>query len=144
MDRAAFNQKRHMGPSDLQPHEPTVRSIAGGFGMVLKIHNDGQHWEFKKPGLLVDWWPSSGSTMVNKHGGRKTKVFTIDELRKVLTQDAAKAPRMPGKFARRTKDSGAEFVPSDALLCVDCRKPGAMPFNQKCGGCAFGALRFAR
>lgn len=84
MDRAAFDQKRPMRLPDLLTHAVTLRSLAGGFGMVLRVLNNGQHWEFKREGFIVDWWPSSGSLMINKQGGRRTRVFTIENLRRIL------------------------------------------------------------
>lgn len=29
---------------------PTLQSIAGGFGFVLEVKNQNQHWMFKRPG----------------------------------------------------------------------------------------------
>lgn len=82
----SLNQDAYLRPQELLEHLPTVRSIAGGFGMALRVLNDGQHWEFKREGFLVDWWPSSGSMMLNKQGGRRTKVFTLRHLRQVLAR----------------------------------------------------------
>lgn len=44
---------------------PTLQSIAGGFGFVLDVKNQNQHWIFKRPGVQVDWWPSTGRCAVN-------------------------------------------------------------------------------
>ncbi len=44
---------------------PTLQSIAGGFGFVLEVKNRSQHWIFKRPGVQVDWWPSTGRCAVN-------------------------------------------------------------------------------
>ncbi len=65
----------------------TVRSIAGGCGYTLRVLNNGQHWEFKREGLLVEWWPSTGRIMVNKKG--RGHLYTLNELRGSLSRAAS-------------------------------------------------------
>ena len=126
-------------------NEATARSIAGGFGMTLELHNEGQHWAFVGPTLILDWWPSTGRYMVNKVSNRDRRLREISDVRNMLERLQKHPPApLPPKKTKRTPDSGREFVPCESLLCVDCRKPGAMPYNQKCDGCSFGGLRFGQ
>lgn len=41
-------------------NESTIRSIAGGFGYTMTVHNSGHHMRFLSPFGAVDWWPSTG------------------------------------------------------------------------------------
>lgn len=71
---------------ELLRRQATVQSIAGGCGYTLRVLNQGQHWEFKREGALVEWWPSTGRFLVNKRGDRGAKFFTLQELRQMLTE----------------------------------------------------------
>lgn len=69
--------------------EPTIRSIGAGYGFNLRVLNNGQHWEFKRDGRLIEWWPSTGRFLVDKKGDRREHIVHIDELRSLLGKEAA-------------------------------------------------------
>lgn len=46
-----------------------IQKLAAEYGYTMRILNDGQHWEFKRLDLLVEWWQSTGNLMVDKRQG---------------------------------------------------------------------------
>lgn len=64
-----------------------VQKLAAEYGYTVRVMNDGQHWEFKRVDLLVEWWPSSGRIMVYKKLGFDL-IHTFNELRSALSEAA--------------------------------------------------------
>ena len=62
-----------------------VQKLAAEYGYSVRILNDGQHWEFKRLDLLVEWWPSTGNLMVDKRQDFRV-VHTFNGLRAALMQ----------------------------------------------------------
>jgi len=52
-----------------------------------RILNDGQHWEFRRGVAMIEWWPSTGTTTVNKSLDL-SRMHTLDGLRSALKQFA--------------------------------------------------------
>lgn len=125
--------------------ERQLQTLAGGFGMVVRVLNNGHHVEFKRSGLLLDWWPSKGRYMVNKVSDRPALLTSLNAVRGKLEQLQWKPPPpMKERSPRRTPDSGAEFVPDYSRRCAECNQLGALPFCGKCGPCKFGPMRFSQ
>lgn len=82
-----FKQTIRLSIPELLRCRATVASYAAGYGMTTRVLNNGQHWEFKRQGLLVEWWPSTGSLMVNKRGGRQWRLHTIQDLRALIERE---------------------------------------------------------
>ena len=60
-----------------------VQKLAAEYGYTVRILNDGQHWEFKRVDLLVEWWPSTGAVIVGKKSDRRV-LHTFNGLRAAL------------------------------------------------------------
>ena len=43
-----------------------VQKLAAEYGYTVRVMNAGQHWEFKRVNLIVEWWPSTGTLMIDK------------------------------------------------------------------------------
>lgn len=95
--------------------------FAAEFGMKYRSLNNGEHREFKRPGLIVDWFPSTGRYMVNKKCNRSARIHSLDELRKVIAKVSAAPPLPVGK-----KTVQAEGVLSAPATCP-CKAP--MPWH---------------
>lgn len=80
----SFAQNRPCDLETLQKNEATLQAIALGFGMKLRVLNEGQHWEFRSDRLTFEWWPSTGRYMVNKVGQRHAKIRTVLEVRATI------------------------------------------------------------
>ena len=65
--------------------QSTVFRLALEHGYTMRILNDGQHWEFKRDGMLLEWWPSTGTTMTNKRADLSC-IHTFNGLRLALTK----------------------------------------------------------
>lgn len=124
--------------------ERYLTSIAGGFGMTLRILNKREHWQFTKDGLLVEWWPSSGRVAVNKHWKRRWFARGVEEVRKLLGQAQAmageKAPNScaPKKRRKGSIPNGRDLVPNYSRKCDNCMRDGAIGFSGMCGPCTYG------
>ena len=46
--------------------ESAVRGWAEKHGLELRVLNDGHHWILEKPGMFVEWWPSSAKLAINR------------------------------------------------------------------------------
>jgi len=44
----------------------TIEKLAAEYGYTVRILNHGKHWEFKSAGCLIEWWPSTGTLMIDK------------------------------------------------------------------------------
>jgi len=46
--------------------------VSGGRarGVVLRITNEGHHWQLTKENFLAEWWPSSAKLVINKQWSR--------------------------------------------------------------------------
>ena len=62
-----------------------VQKLAAEYGYTVRVMNDGQHWEFKRDGMLLEWWPSTGTTMTNKRADLSC-IHTLNGLRLALTK----------------------------------------------------------
>ena len=62
----------------------TVEKLAAEYGYTVRILNDGQHWEFRRGVVMIEWWPSTGTTMTNKRAD--LSFHTIDGLRSALNK----------------------------------------------------------
>ena len=65
----------------------TVEKLAAEYGYTVRILNDGQHWEFRRGVAMLEWWPSTGATTVNKSLDL-SRMHTLDGLRSALKQFA--------------------------------------------------------
>jgi hypothetical protein len=65
----------------------TVEKLAAEYGYTVRILNDGQHWEFRRGVAMIEWWPSTGTTTVNKSLDL-SRMHTLDGLRSALKQFA--------------------------------------------------------
>ena len=36
----------------------TVEKMATEYGYTVRILNDGQHWEFRRGVVMLEWWPA--------------------------------------------------------------------------------------
>jgi hypothetical protein len=80
----ASYKRKLLDVRSLLRREPTLRSIGGGYGFTLRVLNEGQHWEFKLEGRLIEWWPSTGRYMVNKGINRHERLDSEESLRRLL------------------------------------------------------------
>lgn len=114
--------------------EATIRSIGGGLGYTLVVHNQGHHWRFASPFGAVDWWPSTGKWSVRQvvQAGR---VRTLGDLRRVLTAAATiKTSDLTVSRAQRL----AAKDPDCTRKCSVCANPPAMPLTGMCEACTHG------
>lgn len=124
--------------------EHYLTTVAGGFGMTLRILNKREHWQFTKDGLLVEWWPSSGRVAVNKNWKRRWFARGVEEVRKLLGQAQAMAgekapnPCAPKKRQKGSIPSGRDLVPNYSRKCENCENFGAIGFSGMCGPCTYG------
>lgn len=65
----------------------TVEKLAAEYGYTVRILNDGQHWEFRRGVAMIEWWPSTGTIMINKIANLFS-THTLDGLRSALKQFA--------------------------------------------------------
>jgi hypothetical protein len=66
--------------------EPTVRAWAAEMGWVLKVHNSGQHWIFKKSKRFVEWWPSSAKLVVDKSWDEGIHCHDYLQVKKIIME----------------------------------------------------------
>jgi hypothetical protein len=66
----------------------TVEKLAAEYSYTVRILNDGQHWEFKRDGIMIEWWPSTGTTITNKRADLSC-IHTLDGLRSALNKAKA-------------------------------------------------------
>ena len=71
--------------SDWVRRQSMAQKLAAEYGYTVRVMNDGQHWEFKRLGLVVEWWPSTGRMMLDKSADL-AKTYTFDGLRAALKQ----------------------------------------------------------
>ena len=71
--------------SDWVRRQSMVQKLAAEYGYTVRILNAGQHWEFKRDGMLLEWWPSTGTTMTNKRADLSC-IDTLNGLRLALTK----------------------------------------------------------
>ncbi len=64
--KAAIRRRRERRMDRNLALERTARQWADKQGFEFAIHNDGHHWVLKKPGLFVEWWPSSAKLVLNR------------------------------------------------------------------------------
>lgn len=43
-----------------------VFRLAVEYGYTARVLNNGQHWEFKRETITLEWWPSTGRMFINK------------------------------------------------------------------------------
>lgn len=48
-----------------------IADVAKQMDFALRVLNNGEHWEFKSAGCLIEWWPSTGTLMIDKKKERK-------------------------------------------------------------------------
>lgn len=62
--------------------------------IVMAVSNEGNHWRFKLPRHMVEWWPSSAKMVVDKKWGKGKHVHDVRqllrEIRWILKADHAK------------------------------------------------------
>jgi hypothetical protein len=46
--------------------EEDVRRWCGQKGLILRITNEGHHWQITDGVFLAEWWPSSAKLVINK------------------------------------------------------------------------------
>lgn len=71
--------------SDWVRRQSMVQKLATEYGYTVRVLNDGQHWEFKRLDLVVEWWPSTGRMMLDRRADL-AKTYTFDGLRSALKQ----------------------------------------------------------
>lgn len=112
----------------------TFESYAGGFGLVLDVKNNGQHWIFTRPNgdpLLLEWWPSTGRFVVNKNFRQAERAWAVQDVRKLLERFCKCAPTIPPPYEQtRLPDvkprwnkkcqCGASPTVGDSGLCGPC------------------------
>jgi len=52
--------------SDWVRRQSMVCRLATEHGFTTRVLNDGQHWEFTRDKITLEWWPSTGRMFVNK------------------------------------------------------------------------------
>jgi len=73
-----------------------VRAVAGFLGLTMRVLNRGQHYEWKLGDLLLEWWPSTGRTGINRLYTDRRRVKTLRELRKWLVRKTTEYRRGRG------------------------------------------------
>ena len=71
--------------SDWVRRQSMVQKLATEYGYTVRVLNDGQHWEFKRLALVVEWWPSTGRMMLDRRADL-AKTYTFDGVRSALKQ----------------------------------------------------------
>ena len=51
---------------DWARRQSMVFRLASEYGYTARVMNNGQHWEFKREKITLEWWPSTGRMFVNK------------------------------------------------------------------------------
>jgi hypothetical protein len=46
--------------------EHLLRQDLEKLGLTLRVSNEGHHWKMTRPGLIVEWWPSTAKLVFNK------------------------------------------------------------------------------
>ena len=70
-----------------------IRKAALDRGFVLVVRGDGTHWDFRRQGKFVDWWPGSGKVAVDKAFDGMKRADSVAEIVAIL--EAHKAPVAP-------------------------------------------------
>ena len=73
--------------SDWVRRQSMVQKLATEYGYTVRVLNDGQHWEFKRLALVVEWWPSTGTTMTNERADLSC-MHTLNGLLAALAKEA--------------------------------------------------------
>jgi hypothetical protein len=116
--------------------EATIRSIGGGLGYTLVVHNQGHHWRFASPFGAVDWWPSTGRWSA-RQVGQAGRVRTLGDLRRVLTAAATIKTAEPA-WSPASRVSAKDVEPDYTRKCSVCRNPPALPITGMCEACTYG------
>jgi len=73
--------------SDWVRRRSMVQKLAAEYGYTVRILNDGQHWEFRRGVVMLEWWPSTGTTRLNQSFDL-SRMHTLDSVRSALKQFA--------------------------------------------------------
>ncbi len=129
----------------MDPKERYLTTIAGGYGMTLRILNKREHWQFTRASLLVEWWPSSSRVAVNKNWKRRLFAHDAEAMRKLLAKAQSMAgEKVPSQCAPKQKrqkgsiSSRRDLEPNYSRKCDNCENVGAIPFSGMCGPCTYG------
>ena len=58
-----------------------IEQAAAFLGLAVRILNQGQHYQFKRGALLLEWWPSTGKTGIGRRYVGTPRVRTLRALR---------------------------------------------------------------
>ena len=73
-----------------------VEQVTGFLGLTLRILNRGAHYEFKRENLMLEWWPTTGRTGINRVYTERRRIATREQLRKWLQRKVTKYQRGKG------------------------------------------------
>jgi len=63
-DRAWFDEL--LSIPRLVQWQGVIADVAKQMAFAMRVLNNGMHWEFKSAGCLIEWWPSTGTLMIDK------------------------------------------------------------------------------
>lgn len=67
---------------------PPIRPFqewANTLGLNLAVKNSGEHWIFTAPGVLFEWWPSTGRFVHDKNWSRALKIKHPETLKRRIS-----------------------------------------------------------
>lgn len=73
-----------------------IEQAAAFLGVVVSVSNKGMHYQFRRGALLLEWWPSTGRTGINRLYTDRRRVKTLRELRKWLVRKTTEYRRGRG------------------------------------------------
>lgn len=62
----------------------------GKQGYVLRILNEGEHWQVKHGGNCFDWWPRTAKLVINQNWKNGIHVHDHTQLRKIIENHKTK------------------------------------------------------
>lgn len=63
-DRAWFDEL--LSIPRLVQWQGVIADVAKQMNFAMRVLNNGMHWEFKSTGCLIEWWPNTGTLMIDK------------------------------------------------------------------------------
>jgi len=75
-------------------------------GFTLRILNGGHHWELTRPGLTVEWWPSSAKCVINKNWPGGVHVHDHEQLKLLVETTIRRMTRTGAALPTESRASG--------------------------------------
>lgn len=123
--KAAIRRRRERRMDRNLARERTARQWADKQGFEFAIHNDGHHWVLKKPGLFVEWWPSSAKLVLNRDYVHDFHIHDWQQVIAKLQSAGCQPPPAQGLSSSMAQRESGNFPSSKQLIGGGSAQSGA-------------------